>query len=73
MTVAISAGLAKIFTLTEKLRLRMECTFTNLPNHPDFIVPNTLVTSPQFGKLFSIQGPDNAGNRTGQLAARLDF
>jgi hypothetical protein len=72
-TVAISAGLAKIFPLTEKLRLRMECTFTNLPNHPNFNLPNALITSPQFGKLFSVQGPENGGNRTGQLGARLDF
>jgi hypothetical protein len=72
-TVALSAGLAKTFRLTEKLRLRTEATFTNLPNHPNFNVPATMITNPQFGKLISVQGPENAGNRTGQLAARFDF
>ena len=72
-TVAISAGLAKTFRLTEKLRLRLESTFTNLPNHPNFAAPNVIINSPQFGKLTSVQSGENAGNRTGQVAARLDF
>jgi hypothetical protein len=72
-TVAISAGLAKTFRVTERLRLRMEGTFTNLPNHPNFNVPNTNIAVPAFGKLIGVQSAENAGNRTGQLAARFDF
>jgi hypothetical protein len=72
-TIAISAGLAKTFRVTEKVRLRVESTFTNLPNHPNFDVPNTMITNPQFGRLTTVQAPENSGNRTGQLAARFDF
>jgi len=72
-TVAIAVGLSKTFHLSEKLRLRIESTFTNLPNHPNFQVPNTLITSPQFGRLTAVQGPENGGNRTGQLSARFVF
>jgi hypothetical protein len=71
--VAIAAGLAKSFRVTEKLRLRLESTFTNLPNHPNFAPPGVYINNPQFGKLTSVQSSENAGNRTGQLGARLDF
>ena len=72
-TVAIATGLSKTFRVTEKLRLRVEGTFTNLPNHPNFSPPIVFVNSPQFGRLTSVQRGENAGNRTGQVAARLDF
>jgi hypothetical protein len=72
-TVAISAGLAKTFQVTDKLRLRTEATFTNLANHSNFMQPNVVVGSPTFGVLTSVQSAENGGNRTGQIAARLDF
>jgi hypothetical protein len=72
-TIAIAAGLSKTFRVTEKLRLRVESTFTNLPNHPNFLPPSVFVNSPQFGRLTSVQSGENAGNRTGQVAARLEF
>jgi hypothetical protein len=59
--------------MTEKLHLRLESTFTNLPNHPNFNPPSVIINNPQFGKLTSVQSGENAGNRTGQVAARLDF
>jgi hypothetical protein len=72
-TIAISAGLSKTFRLSEKLRLRAEATFTNLPNHPNFLPPNVTVNSPLFGILTAVQSAEGAGNRTGQLGIRLDF
>src|SRR5262249_31095229 len=33
-TIAIAAGMSKTFAITERARLRLEGTFTNLPNHP---------------------------------------
>jgi hypothetical protein len=71
--VAVAAGLAKTFRVAEELRLRLESTFTNLPNHPNFAPPFVVVGNPLFGKLTSVWGGENAGNRTGQVAARLDF
>ena len=70
---AIAAGLSKTFRFTESLTMRLESTFTNLPNHPNFAPPLPFVGSPLFGKLTTVYGGENAGNRTGQIAARLDW
>jgi len=73
-TVAIAAGLAKTFNFGERVRMRFESTFTNLPNHLNYAPPGTDVTSPStFGKLTSVQSAENAGSRTGQVSLRVDF
>jgi hypothetical protein len=73
-TTAIAGGMSKTFTVREGMRLRFEATFTNLPNHPNFAPPAVDVSSPAtFGKITSVQSAENSGNRTGQLALRLDF
>lgn len=73
-TVAISSGLSKTFNITERVMLRFEATFTNLPNHPNFAPPATDVSTPAtFGRTTTVQTAENAGNRTGQLSLRLSF
>ena len=73
-TTAVAGGLSKTFQLKEGMRLRFEATFTNLPNHPNFAPPPVDVSAPAtFGKITTVQSAENAGNRTGQLALRLDF
>lgn len=73
-TIAIAGGLAKTFQISEKIRLRTEATFTNLPNHPNFLPPQVNVSNPSaFGKLTAVQSLLSSGNRSGQLAARLEF
>jgi hypothetical protein len=73
-TIAVAAGLAKVFDLNERTRLRFESTFTNVINRSNFAIPATDVSNPStFGVLTSVQTANNAGNRTGQLALRLDF
>jgi len=70
----VSAGLSKIFQIRERLRLRFEATFTNALNHTNFAPPATYVSDPStFGVLQSAQTAGQGGNRTGQLALRLDF
>jgi hypothetical protein len=60
--------------LREGLRLRFEATFTNVLNHTNFAPPATNFSSPStFGLLQSAQTAEYGGNRTGQLALRLDF
>jgi len=72
MTAA--AGLFKSFWITGKLRMRVEATFTNILNHPNFYPPPTSVDSPvSFGKTTSVQSQENSGNRVGQVGARLDW
>jgi len=73
-TVAVAGGLSKAFQLHENVRMRFEATFTNLLNHPNFAPPAVDVSSPAtFGKTTSVQSAENGGNRTGQLALRIDF
>lgn len=73
-TTAIAGGMSKTFQLGESVRLRFEATFTNLPNHPNFAPPPVDVSAPAtFGKITTVQSAENSGNRTGQLALRLDF
>jgi Carboxypeptidase regulatory-like domain len=73
-TVAVNAGLAKVIPIRESLNLRFEATFTNVINHTNFASPSTDISTPgSFGALTSAQTAESAGNRTGQLALRLDF
>jgi len=73
-TIAVNAGLSKVMQLRERLRLRFEATFTNALNHTNFAPPATNVSSPStFGVLNAAQTAESGGNRTGQLALRLDF
>jgi len=73
-TAAVSLGLAKTFPLTEGVRLRFESTFTNVLNHTNFAPPATQIdNTTTFGVLSAPQTAENAGNRTGQVALRIDF
>lgn len=71
--ITAAAGLAKTFRLTETARFRLEATFTNLPNHPNFAVPFVDVSQPSFGRLTRVLSTEGSGNRTGQVGARIDF
>ncbi|HXJ44217.1 MAG TPA: TonB-dependent receptor [Bryobacteraceae bacterium] len=72
-TAMWSAGLSKIFPISEQFKLRFESTFTNLPNHVNFGNPNMVANSGAFGVISGVQNPDGASARTVQFALRLDF
>ncbi len=73
-TIAVSAGLAKVIALREAWRLRFESTFTNVLNRTNYAPPATNISnSSSFGVLTGAQTAENAGNRTGQIALRLEF
>jgi hypothetical protein len=72
-TAAVSLGVAKGFRITEKIHARFESTFTNVLNHTNFAPPVTAIDSSTFGALTGPQTAENAGNRTGQVALRVDF
>ena len=73
-TAAVSLGTAKSFSVTERVQVRFETTFTNVLNHTNFAPPATVVDSPAtFGVLSAPQTAENAGNRTGQAALRVSF
>jgi hypothetical protein len=73
-TIAVNTGLAKVIALRESMHLRFEATFTNVLNHTNFAPPTTDISTPaSFGALTTAQTAENAGNRTGQVALRLEF
>jgi hypothetical protein len=73
-TEAVSMGLAKVFNVTEGVHVRFESTFTNVLNHTNFAPPATQIdNTATFGVLSAPQTAENVGNRTGQLALRVDF
>ena len=71
--IDVDLGLAKRFNIGERYHLRFEATFTNSLNHTNFAPPAMNITSPSFGVLQSALPQGSGGNRTGQLALRLDF
>jgi len=73
-TEAVSLGLAKVYKVNERMRVRFESTFTNVLNHTNFAPPATQIDNTStFGVLSAPQTAENAGNRTGQAALRVDF
>jgi hypothetical protein len=72
-TVNLSSGLSKIFSISERVKLRAEGTFTNVLNHTNLGDPNTDISSPSFGLITNTIGSDFGGARTGQVSMRLDF
>lgn len=72
--INVNAGLAKQVSLTERLRLRFEGTFTNVFNHSNFAPPPLNISNQSaFGVMTSTLPQGLGRNRTGQLALRLDF
>jgi hypothetical protein len=72
--INVNTGLAKVFQIKEHARLRFEATFTNVLNHTNYAPPALNIGNPSnFGVLQAALPQGSGGNRTGQLALRLDF
>ena len=72
-TATVSLGVAKRFHIYDRFNGRFETTFTNVLNHTNFAPPPTAIDNSTFGALSAPQTAENAGNRTGQAALRIDF
>ena len=72
-TVSLSTGISKAFAITEGVHLRAEGSFTNVLNHTNLADPVLDATNPSFGVITQARGSDFGGNRTGQVAVRLEF
>jgi hypothetical protein len=69
-----SAALFKSFPVRERMFFRVQISFTNLFNHPNFDVPALNISAPSaVGTIRSIQTRDLAGPRNGLIGARLDW
>lgn len=64
----LSTGLSKSFVITERMKLQLQGTFTNVLNHTNLNNPNLNISSAKFGQITS--GRDARG---GQISARIDF
>jgi len=71
---ALNLGLFKSFHPTEKTSFRVQATFTNATNHPNFGAPNAGISaSASVGTVRLVQTRDSAGPRQGLLAAYFTF
>ena len=69
-----NAGLFRSFPFGERIRVRVEATFTNVTNTPNFGQPATdLANRAAAGRITSTQFVDKAGARTTQLGMRIMF
>jgi Carboxypeptidase regulatory-like domain len=71
--VNLSAGLSKAFSITERVHVKVEGTFTNVLNHTNLGDPLMDLTSPSFSLITSSISSDFGGARTGQVSARVEF
>jgi Carboxypeptidase regulatory-like domain len=71
--VNLSTGLSKVFPVTERFKLKVEGTFTNVLNHTNLSDPNMNLSSSSFGLITGTIGSDYGGARTGQVALRAEF
>ena len=74
-TINLSMGFGKAFAIGERLRVKIEGSFTNLPDHVNLADPRLNITSSSFGKITAErdQRADFGGHRTGQVGVRLEF
>ena len=59
----VDFALMKNTIVTERVTVQFRAEFFNIFNHPNFALPNNVLTSPSFGALF--QTPDVAQNNVG--------
>jgi len=72
--INVNGGVAKSVSVHERYKLRFEATFTNVLNRSNFAPPQTNISNAAtFGALTSVLPQGLGGNRTGQLALRLEF
>jgi hypothetical protein len=69
----LSAGLSKSFSITERVHVKAEGTFTNVLNHTNLGDPQMKLTSGSFGLISNSISSDFGGARTGQVSARVEF
>lgn len=73
-TFSWNAGMQKRFMFTERVGLRFEGSFTNLPNWTNLGDPVLNVADANFGRITGTRGSSDFGsNRTGQVSLRLEF
>ncbi len=72
--VGWNLGMSKRFQLVERFSLRLEGSFTNVPNRVNLADPNLNIADSNFGRITSARGGEVfGGGRTGQVSIRMEF
>jgi len=72
-TVVMSASVSKKFVISESIGMMFAAQATNLLNHQNYDVPNTVVGTANYGRISNLQSAEGAGPRVMQLVLRLTF
>ncbi|MFN9893440.1 MAG: TonB-dependent receptor domain-containing protein [Acidobacteriota bacterium] len=72
-TFGWNMGMAKTFNLVERLTMRLEGSFTNVPNATNLGDPELNIANNNFGRITGVRGVDFGAGRTGQVGLRLQF
>jgi hypothetical protein len=72
-TTNVNLGVYKSLPIDERVRLRLEATFTNALNHANFGNPASNISLASAGIITGTQSMENAGARTTRIGARLEF
>jgi Carboxypeptidase regulatory-like domain/TonB-dependent Receptor Plug Domain len=72
-TVNLNAGISKVFSVNEHVRIKVEGSFTNALNHLNLANPVLGIDSSSVGEITSARPSDFGGARTGQAGARIEF
>jgi len=73
-TVGWNLGMGKRFAVVERFSLRLEGSFTNVPNRVNLADPNLNIADSNFGRITSARGGEVfGGGRTGQVSIRMEF
>jgi hypothetical protein len=71
--INVNLGMYKSVTLRERMRLRLEATFTNALNHPNFGTPASNISLASAGVITSTQSMEGTGARTTRIGGRIEF
>jgi hypothetical protein len=72
-TVNLNAGLSKRLSVGERVKIKLEGSFTNVLNHLNLANPVLAIDNPSVGQITSARPADFGGHRTGQVGARVEF
>jgi len=72
-TINLSTGLGKTFGIAERMKLKVEGSFTNILNHVNLSDPQLQIDAPSFGQITRARSSDFGGYRTGQASVRIEF
>ena len=68
-----SMGFGKSFAIWERVRVRLNGSFTNIFDRTNYATPSTNLGSSSFGKITRATSAEFGGARTGQVGVRIEF